>query len=703
MSSVWQYFSKCDDKNYAECITCKKVICRSQGCTTNMWKHMKHHHGLKLDGATSRQSVVDSQLSMLMTYYDPVKDNSKLVTCKTCRRTFKKINSNFSNLWRHRQCCNRLAPTEASLLEQTSSVSGQESKEATDTTQIKNSFDDSDLSARLPHPELSLLPSSSSFNVYNQPLKKPRKRRKTVSTVWMYFDRGTPEENCATCKQCKLRIRRSESNTSNLWTHLRRCHALRSSANMPVTSRITRRRSSSTNEHRSHDFESFLDEDNGFIFPDDYIGDVNNYFAESNDPAVENNENQPKKSNENQISLLLNCDSPVKPVDKVTKGLALYLIKDLPSYNALEGEGFNYLLNIIASNHHPPSSQHILEKVLSDLKAETTKVLKNLLRESVSSVSLLVDCWTDDVRQTSFITVYAYFINPKLSSTSTCSIALSSRTFPVNQLKESYFVIDSVNRWLRSDDGKQNQEESFRNDAASSGAENDAFLPYRSISFIKTSINISVDLFKDYKDTDSIRIMDCVNDKANKCFSEAASSCMKGTEPNIFKLVDSLLNFLRTDALALSRLRTIQKGLGSSKFLFLPSDMHRSLESAVKSLQLLSEIKSALLILFETSSTSDNIPILLQSDWTALHSTTQFLTKVDSIICNCQNASISWYIPTFLKLQTMARECREKNSKSDSWSMVKPLVNNFEFAVNEVLINSYEDTEYVLATFMDPG
>lgn len=42
MSDIWRYFDKIGDK--AKCKLCKKVLARSEGSTTSVWKHLKTVH-----------------------------------------------------------------------------------------------------------------------------------------------------------------------------------------------------------------------------------------------------------------------------------------------------------------------------------------------------------------------------------------------------------------------------------------------------------------------------------------------------------------------------------------------------------------------------------------------------------------------------------------------------------------------------------
>ena len=653
-----------------------------------MWKHLERcsesaallpkEFVLKRcpSGSLTKSTAANSDI---WRYFIPSVKDAGYVTCKKCNEDVKKVKGNTANLWRHRQACSQLLQLVQNSDEQNLDIS-------TDEQSVDSSIEDmiqdpianeNNNSVPLESQAIKQVELSRRFN-------EEKKIRKQRSQVWQYFDLAN--DQCAVCKRCKAKLNRFDGSTSNLWGHANRCFRLagkkKKGPSIPTIS-------SYTYPHES------VDDD-----------DIQNYFGnfDAEDAAIANLPSGQETSVQNklQMPIILNYDLRVEEhttFDKITKKLAGFLIKDLPSYDVLKGQGFREFVIALAPRHSLKSTQEMHENVLADFKLKATNLLKKSLRESVSSVSLVIDSWTDSLNKTSFLAVYAYFIDPKLSSSFPCCITLACRTFPVSQLKETYFIMDTVNRWLRNDTG----EESIDETSCTSILENSSLLPYRSISFIKTPISIPMGIFKEYTDAESMRTLDCVQTKANQCFKEAAYSCMQGTEPNILKLVDSLIKFLQSDPSALSRLRTIQKGLGSTKFLFLPSDFKKGLQEAVDSLHLLLELKNALLILFETSGTSDNFPVLLQSDWTALILTTNYANAIKEIIKKCENASISFFLPTFFQLQNMSKDYTEKNCRSDSWLMVKPLVVNFEHALDEVLLKYCGDEQYVLATFLDPG
>ena len=664
-----------------------------------MWKHLERcseaaaflPEKFQMKKFISSSSITKSTAAStgLWRYFTISSKNSDMVTCKKCGEDIKRVKGNSSNLWKHRQAC-------AQLLELIENTDEQNFDGSTDEQSLESSIE-------------GMVEEGSHTNgntelILDQPINNPseiqtskqgesprrneeKKSRKPRSQVWQYFDMINPQ--CAACKRCRTKLNRFDGSTSNLWGHAKRCYLL--------SGKKKEKDSLSTGTSATSSFSC----PNEMIIDDD----IQNYFGNFDGDGVVVNPPTSSAasftSNQLGLSVALKCDVPLEEqftFDKITKKLAGFLIKELPSYDILEGPGFKEFANTLTPKYLMRTTKEMHDNVLSTFKVKTTNKLKKCLRESVSSISLVIDSWTDNLNQTSFIAVYAHFICPKLSPSTPFCITLACRTFPISQLKETYFILDTVNRWLRND----LSEESFEGNCSMDDHENSSLLPYRCISFIKTPISIPLGIFKDYTDAESMRILDCVMTKVDQCFKEAACNCMQGTEPNILKLIDSLLKFLQSDPSALSRLRTIQKGFGSTKFLFLPSDFKKGLQEAINSLQLLLELKNALLILFETSGTSDNFPVLLQSDWSALILTSNYVAEVQEIVNKCLNASISSFLPTFFQLQSMSKDYTDKHSRSDSWIMVRPLVASFELAIGETLTKYCNDEQYLLATFLDP-
>ncbi|KAF9412010.1 hypothetical protein HW555_009365 [Spodoptera exigua] len=49
LSSVWQYYSRSSDKNYAQCKLCKNVLSCGGGTTSSLRKHLSSKHDIKSD------------------------------------------------------------------------------------------------------------------------------------------------------------------------------------------------------------------------------------------------------------------------------------------------------------------------------------------------------------------------------------------------------------------------------------------------------------------------------------------------------------------------------------------------------------------------------------------------------------------------------------------------------------------------------
>lgn len=677
MSAVWQYFTRFEDGTYAQCKSCKLLVSRQQGCTSNMWKHARKCSKTTLNSPLEKKKNTSStvsdklkkQASKLAKYFTPSSDNS-LVVCKNCDEALSVPKNNLSVLSSHLKNCPKnlnktLVKTEtvAEFIPNIGSVEVfDDALELSDDPLDSSDFDGK--ATGHTSSDASLL-----LNLFSKNSKQSaaKRKRKSTSNIWQYFDKISDGNNTAKCKSCQVSVKCTDGNTSNLWSHLkRRCFKNREYELALTNDRFEQPESLSLIDQQVN-------------------GNIN--FDET-----------PSKV-QKQLQVVVACDTVSEPsYDKMIRNLILYFVQDLPAYNTLSGEGFNRLIQRFSPNYSLYSTSFMFQNVISSLKQKSVSTLKQFLKDSVSPISLVVDCWNDDLKHASFIGVYAFFINPDLSSTETSCITLSCRTSPFSQLNESYFIAESVNSWLKDLDSSDTNRDGEDRLAAES------FLPYKTVSFIKTPITLSLESFRDFKEINLMDTMDCICAKLNECFSDSVekSLCDSDLVPNIFKLVDSLFKFLKTDDTALSRLRTIEKGLGFAKSLFLPTCAYGTVAAGLKALQFVLELKNAFMILFETSNINDSFPILVQSDWKSLSLVTHFLVSIRKIAVENESASVSWFLPAFLNIQSVIEKFVEKNSSSDFWDMVKPFVFYFKIAVNSVVDSVTDDMQYLLSTFLDP-
>ena len=690
MSAVWQYFTKYEDGTFAQCKSCSMLVGRQQGCTTNMWKHLKtcsksdpSSSGKLSKETTANRFKFKSQSSKLRKYYDSQLHHQSSFACKSCGKIIRAAKGSFFALNQHLKLCKKKLPHIQDLSQ--TQIGLNFSLDSANLKSVDNKIQSSSASNNIATlNEISEISIHNKFKPLNRFLPKemnksflststPNRKR---SKIWRYFEKSVDEKQVAKCKCCSIKIKCTNGNTSNLWHHLKR-HISRNELVLPSQQQSV--------------------EPNGLISNNNQenLSSTDNSDMDLNVSAMEN-----------QLKVVVACDTVTDlGFDKMSKNIALYFIKDLPAYNTLDGEGFTQLLKKFSSESASQSTASFFQDVIYSLKKKSLKILKRFLNESISPISLVVDCWTDDLNQTSFLGIYAYFINPNLSSSNFSCITLSCRTYSVFQLNTAYYIAESVNRWLKNANVFDLSEDSVLYEGSINAETTDTFMPYKTVSYIKTPITISLESFKDYKDIYLFGSLDCIYAKFNLCFSDCITKCICDNDlvPNIFKLIDSLLKFLKTDAAALSRLKTIEKGLGFATSLFLPSRMTESLTLGLKSLHFVTELKNAFLILFETSNINDNFPVLVQSDWASLRLVTDFLLNIQKVLKNHQNASISWFLPSFLEIENIISEFIERNSTIDYWDMIKPFVFYLKVSLNALIDETNDNVQYLVATFLNPG